>query len=335
MKITRILVAISFLFAVSNVNAGELTVTGNMEATYQSQTDGNTGNPIGMDRELKFAATTELDSGITVSVMQDTNDSLTYGNSQLAFGNIMGMGTVYVGSDSDPLDAIDDVTPSAYEEATGSGSGTYVDIGSAAGQMGLGLKLALPIAGTNLNYKYYPQLDSVKNADNANSGVGTTAGSGQSFNLKTNFGDIISELSGLTLNAGIGEYQTAAVATTDDKLEMTAALNYAYGPIKIGYQKKYNALGETVVGTTVAKHTDDIYGIAYAINDSLSISYNRYDSERNINLGANPEQSTTAYNIGYTIGGMSIGFQDASTDNAGYVKDVSDDTRTLGVTVAF
>jgi len=32
---------------------------------------------------------------------------------------------------------------------------------------------------------------------------------------------------------------------------------------------------------------------------------------------------------------MSIGFQDASTDNAGYVKDVSDDTRTLGVTVAF
>ena len=27
------------------------------------------------------------------------------------------------------MDAIDDVTPSAYEEANGSGSGTYVDIG--------------------------------------------------------------------------------------------------------------------------------------------------------------------------------------------------------------
>ena len=34
MKLTKILVALSFLFAVSTAHAGELTVTGNMEATY-------------------------------------------------------------------------------------------------------------------------------------------------------------------------------------------------------------------------------------------------------------------------------------------------------------
>jgi len=39
MKITKILVALSFLFAVT-ANAGELTVTGNMESTYS--TEGNT-----------------------------------------------------------------------------------------------------------------------------------------------------------------------------------------------------------------------------------------------------------------------------------------------------
>ena len=126
MKITKILVALSFLFAVSTANAGELTVTGNMEATYQSETERTTGNPIGMDRELKFSGSTELDNGITVSVMQDTGDSLTYGNSQLSFGNVGGFATIYVGSDSDPMDAIDDITPTAYEEANGSGSGTYV-----------------------------------------------------------------------------------------------------------------------------------------------------------------------------------------------------------------
>ena len=81
MKITKILVALSFLFAVSKAYAGELTVTGSMEATYQSEPEDVTGNPIGMDRELKFAGSTELDNGITVSVMQDTGDSLTYGNS--------------------------------------------------------------------------------------------------------------------------------------------------------------------------------------------------------------------------------------------------------------
>ena len=70
-----------------------------MEATYQSEAESNTGNPIGMDRELKFAGSTELDNGITVSVMQDTNDSLTYGNSQISFGNVGGVATVYIGSD--------------------------------------------------------------------------------------------------------------------------------------------------------------------------------------------------------------------------------------------
>ena len=73
MKLTKILVAVSFLFATSTAYAGELTVTGNMQATYQSETEKTTGNPFGMDRELKFAGSTELDNGITVSVMQDTS----------------------------------------------------------------------------------------------------------------------------------------------------------------------------------------------------------------------------------------------------------------------
>ena len=62
MKITKLLVAVSFLFAVvTSANAGELTVTGNMQTTYQTEVDGTTGNPFGMDRELKFSGTTELD----------------------------------------------------------------------------------------------------------------------------------------------------------------------------------------------------------------------------------------------------------------------------------
>ena len=110
MKITKILVALSFLFAVSTANAGELTVTGNMEATYTSEVDKTTGNPLGMDRELKFAGSTELDNGITVSVMQDTSDSLVYGNSKITFGNVAGMVDIYVGSDGSEVDAIDDIT---------------------------------------------------------------------------------------------------------------------------------------------------------------------------------------------------------------------------------
>ena len=137
MKITKILVALAFLFSVSTANAGEMTVTGSMEVTYQSEVDSTTGNPLGMDRELKFSGSTELDNGVTVSVFQDTGDNLDYGNSKITFGGVAGLVDIYVGTDGSELDAIDDITPTAYEEANGSGSGTYKDVGGLANEMGI------------------------------------------------------------------------------------------------------------------------------------------------------------------------------------------------------
>jgi hypothetical protein len=339
MKITKILVALSFLFAVATAQAGTLTVTGNMEATYQSEPEKTTGNPIGMDRELKFAGSTELDNGITVSVMQDTSDSLAYGNSQIAFGNIMGLATIYIGSDADPVDAIDDVTPSAYEEANGSGSGTYVDIGSLVNQMGIGTKFSLPILGA-VDFKYYPKVDGDKNEDNTSSAdTNSTVGSGSSLSINTNLADLPfvgGALDGATLRTGYSTNDSSRATNTDEVVELTAALNYAYGPLSLGVQKKYNNMGTTTAGTDPIFYKDTVVGIAYAVNDSLSISYNRYTSQRHKNTtGANAEQETDAINIGYTVGGMTIGFQDAQTDNAAYVLNAKDDTRTIGVSVAF
>ena len=338
MKITKILVALSFLFAISTAHAGELTVTGNMEATYQSEAESNTGNPIGMDRELKFAGSTELDNGITVSVMQDTNDSLTYGNSQISFGNVGGVATVYVGSDSDPVDAIDDLTPSAYEEANGSGSGTYVDVGGLAGQMGIGFKFDIPVLGA-FNYKHYPKIDGNKNTDNQASAV-TNAGVGSAYSasLKTNLGDLPAVggfLGGAVLTLGVGEEETSTVTNTTDATDATAALTFSAGQFSFGYQKKYADQGQTAAATDALFYKDDVYGIAYAINDNLSISYNRYESQRHSVTATHNTQDTDAINIGYTVGGMTIGFQDASTDDANYTLNSKDDTRTLGVSVAF
>ena len=68
--------------------------------------------------------------------------------------------------------------------------------------------------------------------------------------------------------------------------------------------------------------------------NNFSISYNRYESYKHNNTGA-PDQETDAFNIGYTVGGMTIGFQEAGTDNANHVLSAEDDTRTLGISVAF
>ena len=338
-KIKNALVAISILFAFTAANAGELTVSGNMETTYNSQGGSVTGNPLGMDRELKFSGSTELDNGMTVTVMQDTSDNLGYGNSQISFGNIsipyVGATTIYVGSDHDPIDSVDDVTPSAYEEANGSGSGTYKDIGSLAGQMGIGAKLALPY-GVNVNTKYYKKPDGVKNSDNANSAdASSNVKAATSTVVTMDLGAIDAAAENLKLTLGYAEADRNAenVSASTDMDEMTAAFNYAYGPVKAGIQKKVNSIGADS-GSLVRHHTT-ILGLAFAVNDQLSISVNRYTDKKQSSLTAQAEQETDAINIGYTMGGMTIGFQEASTDNAGYVRAAEDDSRTLGVSVAF
>ena len=333
------------MFAVATANAGELTVTGSMEATYNSQGGNTTGNPLGTDRELKFSGSTELDNGVTVTVMQDTSDNLGYGDNLITFGNVMGMVDIYVGADGGPVDAIDDITPSAYEEAWGSGAGTINDIGTGvAGQMGIGFKATLPILGA-VNFKYVPKADSTENADNANSAAaGNSNGSGESITIKTNLGDLPtvgSALSGLVLTTGYESVETSTVANTSDSHDGTVAINYSFGQFALGVQKKFHHEGELTTAADEIFYKDMVYGVSYAVNDALSLSYNRYDSYRHNNaLGTNSgneddEQSITAFNVGYTVGGMTIGLQDASTDNAGWVKDAEDDSRTLGISVAF
>ena len=341
MKITKILVALSFLFGISTANAGELTVTGSMEATYMSETQGansTTGNPLGTDRELKFSGSTELDNGITVSVYQDTTDSLGYGDNKLTFGGVAGILDIYVGADGSPVDAIDDVTPTAYEEANGSGSGTLNDIGDLAGEMGIGFKFSVPFLGS-VDAKYIPKADNVENADNNTSGATrNSVGDGQSIAIKTNLSDlpfIGGALEGATLTTGYETIEIAADLNTSEQHDATVALNYATGPIKFGIQRKFHDEGQTVSTTDAVFYKDLAIGLAYTVNDSLSISFNRYTSKRHNTGAANSEQETDAFNIGYTLGGMTIGFQDATTDNAGWSNGAKDDTRTLGVSVAF
>ena len=339
MKITKILVALSFLFAVSTAKAGELTVTGSIQATYMSEVDRTTGNPLGMDRELTFEGSTELDNGMTVSVMQDTNDTLGFGNSLITFGGVGGLVDVYIGSDGSPLDAIDDITPSAFEEANGSGSGSYNDIGDAASDTGIGFKFSLPVLGA-VNYKYVPKMDGQKNEEKQTSAdTNAAVGSMYEVSIKTPMGDLPfvgSYLDGVTLTTGFAEHDHNTAAKVDDAFDVTAALNYATGPFSFGIQKKVHNEGESGTnGTTDAVfYKDTVIGIAYAINDDLSISYNNYESQRHNSGAANLRQESTAISIGYAIGGMSIGFTDAQTDNAAYASG-TDDTRTLSVKVAF
>ena len=343
MKITKILVALSFLFAVSTAHAGEMTVTGSMQATYQSAVDKTTGNPLGMDKEITFSGSTELDNGIAMSVMQDFDDQGSFGDAKITFGNVMGLVDIYVGTDGSELDAIDDITPTAFEEANGSGSGTYQDVGGLATEMGIGIKGSLPILGT-VSAQYVPKADGNGDAnggdDKESSGdTSATKGSGMEVVVKTALGDLPvvgSFLGGNTLTLGYAEEEMEQLANTTDRFEATVALTGSIGNLSYGYQREHIDAGQTAAETDAVFYNVESIGLAYAVNDALSISYNMMEQKQhNVAVDSSFEQETDAINIGYTVGGLTLGFQDAQTDNAGMVKDAKDDTRTISVKAAF
>jgi len=339
MKITKILVALSFLFAVSTAHAGEMTVTGSMQATYQSEPDRTTGNPLGMDREIKFSGSTELDNGMNMSVMQDFGDDGAFGDGKITFGNVGGLVDIYVGTDGSELDAIDDITPTAFEEANGSGSGTYQDVGTLAAEMGIGIKASLPIIGT-VQAQYVPKADGAESGDKVASGdTSGSVGSGMEVVVKTALGDLPvvgSFLGGNTLTLGYAEEEMERVANTTDRHEATVALTGSIGNLSYGYQVEHIDGGQTAAATDAVFYNVESIGLAYAVNDALSISYNMMEQKQhNVAADSSFEQETDAINIGYTVGGLTLGFQDASTDNANMVKDAKDDTRTISVKAAF
>jgi hypothetical protein len=336
MKQIKIIVAlVAGLFAFTTANAGEMTVTGAMHATYQSEQTGVTGNPLGMNTDLKFSGSQDTDFGaVTWSMATDGvflgGASGDGADSKMSL--VSSYGTFRIGNTGDSANAVDDITPTAFEEANGSGSGTYAqDFGSGLeGSMGLGYAYADILgSGVSLDYTYYPKLDGTTNNEKSASGGGnSTANSAQSANIK--IANPATPGLEVTLGYEISENRSS---TFNNKEGGTVAVNYATGPVKVGYQRKlYQTLATTNDDTY---YKDDIVGIAYAINDALAVSYNVIKSEKTAELVVEVEQTTKAINAAYTVGGLTIGFQDAKTEDAGYVTSADDDTRTLSLKTAF
>ncbi len=340
-KLNTIVALIAGLFAFTSVQAGEMSVTGSMQATYQSEVDDITGNPLGMNTDLTFTGATDTDFGTATWTLATDGTFLGDSGADHKLTLATGMGTFKVGNSGDSANAIDDITPSAFEEANGSGSGTYsTDFGSGMeGSMSLGYNLA-DVMGTGISfdYTYYPKLDGTTNNEKAASAdAGNANKSAYSTNVKIPVASVPfvggTALGGMTVTAGY-EKSSAMTSTFQNKEGGTVAVTLPVGPLSIGYQKKAYAPVATA-NATKTFYKDDVYGIAYAFNDDLAISWNVYESAQHNNDGRNDKQETKAINIAYTVGGLTLALQEASTSNAGYVNATDDDTRTISIKTAF
>ena len=348
-NITKIgLSALAGTLALTSANAGDLSLSGSMEASYT--TGGGyttTGNPLGMDKELSITGSGELDNGMAISYKQTSSDALAFNDSEIKV-DTGSFGTIALTSTGSPISAIDDVTPTAFEEANAL-LGSIDDVNGSDGTYGIRYTYSDILgSGMKADVMYFPKHGAGDaNADNSSSGD-SAGDDAWEYTLTGS----LAMLPGLSFGAGYVDLtkDLDQVGTSDDigQDEGTAYLKYAYGPLTvgaqigvIGFDKKTTTSDESFIDW----YKNTFYGASYAVNDNLTISYQMNKSQQHTRLdgntivdgshGSSVEQESDGFSVAYTLGGMTIAYVDNSHDNEGYNDGTSKDYRQVVLGVAF
>ena len=308
------------LAAISAANAGDLSVTGGADLTYLSHGGDTTGNPIGMASAVTFKGTGELDNGWNFEFVVAEGDTVAFSAARVNI-TMGGLGTFEFdgGNSGNGIAAYDNVLPTAWEEAHGAGvSGgvkTVLGVGSSNN-----VQYTTPtILGTTIAVTYAHDQGVSDTADKATKTASGGVGSGYDATIKINPSLGTEILSGLNLYAGGSVIETHPGNDVKDKYEGVGAITYALGPVEVGAM--WSGLHD---GTQSGYHTykNHGFGIAFNINDDLSVSYGEYQTRKAGYDVADTqgEEATrvvevTSWQAAYTMGGASFRIADVTADN--------------------
>jgi|MDSV01.2.fsa_nt_gb outer membrane protein OmpU len=338
------------LAAISAANAGELTVTGGVDMSWLSNEGGSstTGNPIGIGSNLTFTGSGELDNGWTFGLTVAHLNKAQYSSAAVNI-DMLGLGKLNVnqGDSGNGIDAYDDKMPTAWEEPWGAGMGTGVKLVSGVGP-NMNIQYTTPkILGFTIAVAHAPQMGATDTNDKGSSGSNSTLkgkGYDATINLNPTFGT--EALSGLNLFVGghyteIYDKNTASGNNRNDHYEGVVGMTLDIGPVSLGLAASGVNTGK--VGTTdVDYYRNTMYGVAFNVNDDLSVSYSNHESDQNlvsdgdINAGGTTMEMES-WQAAYSMGGASIRIADLSVENASYqtTTQYDKDAKVLSVSLAF
>jgi len=323
------LTALAGSLAAVSANAAEMSVSGATLLTYTSEdTTEVTGNPFGMKTNLSFTASGDV-NGYTVSYMQASKDQFAGMSSARLSVDMGDMGVVaYDQGSGSGLATIDDKTPTAAEEIWDGLDGlTTGGLVGAAGNTGV-FNYVNTFAGLTVNAAGRTG-SGTANSDGSSSGAGQSA-----MDVAITGADMFG-LDGLAWGIGYGEAeageQANAAGVTDSDTHATIFANYTAGPVTFGYQHSQIQAGSNGTAGEVA----DAWGIAFNVNDDLSVSYGERDVEYDNPSATNVTEKGEGIAIAYTMGSMKIaGNRNEVRDNDGTTS--SDDQMTeIALSFAF
>ena len=313
-----------------SANAAEMTVSGATLLTYTSA-DGTevTGNPFGMKTNLAFTASGEV-NGMTVSYYQASKDQFAGMSSARLSVDMGDMGTLAFDQGSGSgLATIDDKTPTAAEEIwDGLDTTTSGRVGT-AGNTGV-FNYINSFGGVTFNGAARKG-SGTANADGASSASGE--GTSCDFALKSD-GSMLG-IHGLALGVGYGEQeagqQTITAGDNGDTTNLTGFVNYSIGPVTVGYQQSTEDTG----GNGGVSQYSDRWGVAFNINENLSVSYGEAETEFANPSAAHVTEDVEGIAIAYTMGSMKIAGNQNEGSNMAGTSGANDKMTEIAVSFAF
>ena len=316
------------LAAVSAANAGELTVSGGADLSWQSMDDESQGGPIGIGSNYGLAGSGELDNGWTVDLGINMKNKNIYSNTDVTVTvPTLGAFIISNGVSGTGIDRMDDVTPNVWEEAYASGLSTGIQT-VYGGSSATGVEYTPNMMPDGLTARIHWTPDSGSSNIN-DKGTGGVNDGDTGWDVTLEATDAVTGMSGLTIGAGISEVESTWTKTDGDREEATVYATYAIGGFTLGYQWSEQDLG---ISTNEQQYDNEGYGITFAINDDLSIGYNHYESKQTSTTNVTAEADSIQ--LSYSYGGASIRIMDASADNMDYNTGAAYDRDNTVISVA-
>ena len=307
------LTALAGTFAATSAQALEMSVSGGAGVTYAtSDTTEITGNRVSFGDSLTFSGSGETDQGwtITAKIEADGASSTNYYDDRSITIDMGDSGTVHVqqsGAQGTPGDLVPNTYGSAaYSLAGSSTTGKHVADGLSSG------------AGSPTNIGYSNTFAGIS----VSAGVtpGATGGSDTAINLK--YADL---MDGLTVSAGMSDLNPSQ-ANGASELSMSAS--YVMGGLTIA-ATDYAYDDDSASGTDYdAMH----YGVSFAVNDDLSLSYGRSISDKST---VSTDETINSLQASYTMGSMTIKGHITKADDEGYSAGASDEHKAIAVSWSF
>jgi outer membrane protein OmpU len=255
---------------------------------------------------MTFTGSGDLDNGWSMTFSHAIDNGSNDSNSIALDMGDMGSLTFAGLGGSGPVAANDDKMPTANEESYANTAGTKT--GAASGASGAnGFNYTLPELMENVSMEVYY--------------LPSAAGTTSSFE----YGLTYTGIEGLTLGYAGGDNETIA---TNTKESTNLWATYVYDSFTIGAQRN-----ETDNQTANTDSDFSAWGVSYAVNDELSVSYGLSTVEHE--NSSKQDQDAHALSFSYVSGGMTISGSRSEVDNVGGTGTVDNSGYELNVTFAF